>query len=311
MDRNTVIGMILLGILFFLFFWYTNKQQQAIALQKQRIEDSTRRANESKINPVDSITAYQDSLRRDSISKVSAAGGFTQAATGTEQLTAVENDILKATFSNKGGSLKSVELKKYNSLDSGHHVVLSGGKEDKLGYNVNTAPNQSVETSSLFFANPVINKNADGSQTVSYTLSDSGGQSITHQFIIHPHNYMLDWNIILNGADKLLTQNSLNLHWNVQIHQQQISRVYEAQQSKLSYHNEDGYDYSTATSGVNRTFDKPVDWVAFKQQFFNTALISRNKFASGSVQMTALPDTTEDLFNSVANMKIQAPELLL
>src|SRR6476620_9727400 len=162
MDRNTVIGMILLGILFFLFFWYTNKQQQAMALQKQRIEDSTRRVNESKINPVDSITAYQDSLRRDSISKVSAAGGFTQAATGTEQLTAVENDILKATFSNKGGSLKSVELKKYNSLDSGHHVVLSGGKEDKLGYNVNTAPNQSVETSSLFFANPVINKNADG-----------------------------------------------------------------------------------------------------------------------------------------------------
>src|SRR4051794_9851448 len=188
MDRNTVIGMILLGILFFLFFWYTNKQQHAIALQ-QRISDSTRKANESKIKPVDRATVYMDSLQRDSLSKVAAAGGFTRAATGTEQLTVVENDLVKATFSNKGGSLKSVELKEYSSLDSGRHVVLSGSKEDKLGYTVNTAPNQSAETSSLFFGNAQVNKNADGSQTVSYTLSDSAGQSITHQYIIHPHDY--------------------------------------------------------------------------------------------------------------------------
>jgi YidC/Oxa1 family membrane protein insertase len=307
MDRNTVIGMILLGILFFLFFWYTNKQQQAIALQQQRIADSTRRANESKIKPVDKGAAYMDSLQRDSLSKVAAAGGFTLAGNGTEQLTVLENDLIKATFSNKGGSLKSVELKKYNSLDSGHHVVLSGGKDDKLGYTINTAPNQSAETSTLFFGNAQVNKNADGSQTVSYSLSDSGGQSITHQYIIHPHNYMIDWNITLNGADKLLTQNSWNLHWNIQMHPQQISRVFEAQQSKLCYHNEDGYDYNTATSGVSRTFEKPVDWFAFKQQFFNTALIAKSKFASGNVQMTALPDTTQNLFNAVANMKIQAP----
>ena len=128
-----------------------------------------------KQNPSDKATAYLDSLQRDSLSKVSAAGGFTHAANGTEQLTVVENDLIKATFSNKGGTLKSVELKKYNSLDSGHNVVLAGGKEDKLGYTVNTAPNQSAETSSLFFDNAQVNKNADGSQTVSYTLSDSGG----------------------------------------------------------------------------------------------------------------------------------------
>ncbi len=307
MDRNTVIGMVLLAALFFLFFWYTNKQQQAIAIEQQHIADSTRRANETRITPVDKAAAYEDSLRRDSLSKLSAAGSFTHAANGTEQLTVVENDLLKATFTNKGGSLKSVELKKYNSVDSGHHVVLSGGTDDKLGYNINTAANQSSETSSLFFTNPQINKNADGSQTIIYTLGDSAGQSITHQYIIHPGNYMIDWNIILNGADKLLTQNTLNLHWNVQIHQQQISRVYETQQSNLSYYNMDGYDYSNAYSGVNRTFEKPLDWFAFKQQFFNTALLSKGKFVSGNVQMTALPDTLPQLFTASANMMIQAP----
>ena len=123
MDRNTVIGMVLLAILFFTFFWYTNKQQQAMALEQKRIADSTKKVNESRITPEQKAAAYADSVHRDSLSKLSAAGNFAQAANGSEQLTVVENDLVKAVFSNKGGSLKSVELKKYNSLDSTHKVI--------------------------------------------------------------------------------------------------------------------------------------------------------------------------------------------
>jgi YidC/Oxa1 family membrane protein insertase len=307
MDRNTVIGIVLLAILFFAFFWYTNRQQQAIALQQQKIADSTKKINEAKITPEQKAAAYADSLHRDSLSKLSAAGNFTRAANGAEQLTVIENDLMKVVFSNKGGSLKSVELKKYNSLDSTHKVILSGGPNDQLGYTINTGNNASAETSSLFFDAPQINKAADGTQTISYTLGDSAGESVTHQYIIHPGNYMIDWNIILNGANRLLTGNSLNLHWNVLMHEEQISRVYETQQSNLSYYNEDGYDYSSAYSGVNTTFDKPVNWFSFKQQFFNTALIAKNKFSSGSVKMAVLPDSLPELFNSTASMKVDVP----
>src|SRR3954451_19839323 len=113
MDRNTVIGMVLLAILFFAFFWYTNKQQQAIALEQKRTADSTKKVNEAQITPEQKAAAYADSVNRDSLSKLSAAGNFSQAANGAEQLTVIENDVMKAVFSNKGGSLKSVELKKY------------------------------------------------------------------------------------------------------------------------------------------------------------------------------------------------------
>src|ERR1051326_1059862 len=123
MDKNTVIGMVLLAVLFFLFFWYTNKQQSTYEAEKQRIEDSTKKANEAKITPEQKAAAYTDSVHRDSLSKLSAAGNFTRSASGQEELTVVENDLVKAVFSNKGGSLKSVELKKYNSLDSSHKVI--------------------------------------------------------------------------------------------------------------------------------------------------------------------------------------------
>jgi len=305
MDKNTVIGIVLLAALFILFFWYTNKQQASLQAVKQRIADSTAKAEAAKITPAQREAAKIDSLKNDTLNRVAEAGNFLGAANGTEQFTVVENELLRATFSNKGGSLKSVELKKYNSLDSTHKVTLSGGKNDKLGYTVNTIKGQTAETSDLFFGNAKLTKNADGSQTLTYNLSDSAGKGITHQYIIKPNNYMIDWNIILNGADNLLTQSSLNLHWNVQLHQEQVSHAYEVQQSNLSYFNADGYDYSSAVSGANNTFDKPVDWFAFKQQFFNTAIISKNKFASGTAQMTLQADTTAELYNATASMKIQ------
>ena len=84
MDRNTVIGMVLLAILFFTFFWYTNKQQQAIALEQQRITDSTKKVNESRVTPEQKAAAYADSVHRDSLSKISAAGNFAQAANGKQ-----------------------------------------------------------------------------------------------------------------------------------------------------------------------------------------------------------------------------------
>lgn len=298
--------MILLAGLFFMFFWYTNRQQQALSIEKQRVEDSTQKANNAKITPAQKAAAYTDSLMRDSLSKITTAGSFVQAGLGTEKLTVVENDLLKVTFTNKGGALKSVELKKYKSIDSSL-VMLAGGKDDKLSYSINTAANQSAETAGLFFADPQVTPNADGSQTVTYTLNGEAGQSIQHQYIIKKDNYMIDWNIVLNGADKLLTQNALNLHWNVQVHQHQVSHAYEVQQSNLSYYDEDGYDYSSAAAGTKVAFEKPVQWFAFKQQFFSTAVISKSKFASGDAQMTILPDTTTQLYNSSANMKLQVP----
>ena len=305
MDKNTVIGIVLLAALFILFFWYTNKQQASLQAVKQRIADSTAKAEAAKLTPAQREAAKIDSLKNDTLNRVAEAGNFLGAANGTEQFTVVENELLRATFSNKGGSLKSVELKKYNSLDSTHKVTLSGGKNDKLGYTINTIKGQTAETSDLFFGNAQLIKNADGSQTLTYTLSDSAGKGITHQYIIKPNNYMIDWNIILNGADNLLTQSSLNLHWNVQLHQEQVSHDYEVQQSNLSYFEADGYDYSSAASGANNTFDKPIDWFAFKQQFFNTTIISKNKFASGTAQMVIQPDTTTELYNATASMKIQ------
>ncbi|MCX6205206.1 MAG: membrane protein insertase YidC, partial [Bacteroidetes bacterium] len=224
-DKNSVIGFVLLGILFFLYFWYTNKQQSALAEIKKKQDDSTALVQAARMKVIDTVTAKLDSVKRDSAYRVSAAGSFTTAATGVEQMTVVENELMKVNFSNKGGKVYNVVLKNYKSQD-GNLVTLSGGK-DQISYAVNTGTNQSAQTAELFFiANPVV-KNADGSQTIRFTMQSANGESIVHEYIVRPNEYMIDWNLSLTGADKLLSQGQLNMQWNSTTEQQERTAVYE------------------------------------------------------------------------------------
>jgi len=148
-DKNSVIGFVLLGILFFLYFWYTDKQQTALVEMKKKQEDSLAIVAASRVKIQDTVTAKIDSIKRDSAYRVTAAGNFTTAATGSETLTSIENNLMKVTFTNKGGRVQSVLLKKYLSHDS-LPVVLSGTK-DQLSYAVNTGANKASQTGDLFF----------------------------------------------------------------------------------------------------------------------------------------------------------------
>ena len=304
-DKNTVIGFVLLGILFFVYFWMTNKQQAATQAFQKHIDDSAQQVNAAKIKPADPAAAYRDSIHNDSLTRQAHAGTFQNAGIGTEQTTAVENNLMRVTFSNKGGQVKMVQLKNYKSIDSSL-VKLSGGKEDAIGYTVNTGNNQSEETSNLYFTPSAITKNGDGSQTISYTLSAAGGQTITHQYTIRPDNYMIDWNIGLNGANQLLTNSVLNFHWNISVNQHQYSGPYEKEQSRICFYDDkDGYDFERATSTVTKNFENTTDWISFKQQFFNTTILSKDKFkGGGSATMNLLPDSIKQLYNAVAKMQI-------
>ena len=307
-DKNTIIGFVLIGIIFIAFFTYTSKQQQALMQLQKHEQDSIAKIKAAMAPKTDPAAALLDSLKRDSTAKLVAAGNFQTAAIGNEQLTVVENELIKVTFSSKGGQPKKVELKKYLSHDS-NNVVLGGSAFDNLGYAVNTAPNQSAPTSTLFFSTTGITKQPDGKQIITYNIATPAGQSISHQYIIKPNDYMIDWNIGMNGVNTLLTGNTLNFSWQVLSQKQQSDVKYERTQSRICYVEEGSYDFENAAAGAAKSFDKPVDWLTVKQQFFNTTLIAKNKFNSGDISMTVpdKEDSSTHVSKSVANMKIQLP----
>jgi len=301
-DKNTVIGFVLLGALFFIYFWYNNKQQHEMAAYQQKQKDSIARVEAANRKPLDTLALKTDSLRRDSATRLSAAGDFGGSGIGTEQLVVIENELMKVTFTSKGGQVKSVELKNYPT-PAGNKVLLAAN--NTIGYNINTAANQSASTANLYFtaAQPV--KNADGTQTISFTLNGASGESITHQYTVRPLNYMIDWNIGINGADKILTQGAFNLQWKAQLDQQEKTAEYERQVSNVCFSEGNEFDY--VQTKTERKLEKPVQWVGAVQQFFNQTLVAKNGFADGHIQWAKRTDSSHVLANADITLQAKLP----
>lgn len=302
MDRNTVIGFVLLAALFFGYFWFTRQGQLEYEKKQKHITDSI-----AALQPkVDTSTVRIETVKRDSAALANAAGGFKSAAQANEEITVVENQVMKISFTNKGGQPRQVELKNYKSLDS-QSVKLVEGDFDKISYPINTSTNRMAQVATLMFNSPKLVKNADGSQTISYQVNDSTGLSITHQYVIRPADYMIDWNLQMTGADRMLTQNSLNLLWQVEARQHENDIKSEKRETQIGYWEGNDFDYFTLLRTQSHNFEKSVQWVSIKQKFFNTTLIARNNFNSGDISCTLPGDSSGLVTTAIANLKINLP----
>ena len=304
-DRNTVIGFVVLAALFFGYFFYTNQEQATYRKEQARIDSI---ANAGKPKP-DTLAQKIDSVKADSIGRVTNAGNYQSAANGIEQLTEVNTDLFKIVFTNKGGQPKWVELKKYKNMDSGH-VRLSASDFDKIGYTINTGDGRTASTSDLYFQPGNVVKNTDGSTTVSFQLksSDSSGSaSIVHQYEIKPNDYMLDFDVQLNGVDKLLTQGVMNLNWQYTAAQQESDIEFEKQNTQVGFVEEGEFDYFTIGNRNSVNFSKPVKWIAVRQRFFNTFLVAKNNFASGKMNWEIPSAEKKIVAQSVSDMRVEVP----
>ncbi len=304
MDRNTVIGFVLIGMLLIGMFYFNSTGNQAFLAEQKRIEDSI-----AKTRPkVDTIALVRDSLMADTMRKNQSAGGFQASINLPEKLTVVENAVMKVTFTNKGAQPKIVELKDFKTFD-GKTVVLQSGEFNKISYEINSGSQQTAQTGDLTFGMPSLVVNADKSQTLSFSIKDSTGtQEVIHQYKFRQEDYMIDFSILLEDAKKLVTKNSINLLWQTETQRVEKDITYEKQQSHICQVSGGDFDFEMVGSGDVKKFEKPVDWIALKQQFFITTLLNTNKFPSGEVKWVVPSDTSKHiLVQTVANFRVDVP----
>jgi YidC/Oxa1 family membrane protein insertase len=320
-DRNTLIGFALLAVLFLGYFLTTSKEQAKYREKMARekfVKDSIQQAQareqfirDSLANPgkvkTDAANLNAIEKRTDSLSKINKAGIFYNTIDTSEKLVFVDNDLMHIAFTNKGGRIKYVELKKFRSLDSGW-VKLAGSEFDKISYSINTGSNSSAQTSDLFFSFIDTSKNADGSTSLSYVLmGDTGLISIIHKYVIRPNDYMIDYSVEMKGADKLLTQGVMNLVWQYKAAQQESSISFEKQNTQIGYRMDGDFDYHTIMRRSSKDFEKPVQWIGVRQRFFNGILLAKNNFTKGNIEWSIPPDSAKTIVESTANLKIELP----
>ena len=179
MDRNSIIGFILLILLFTVWMQVNNSNSQKELIEKKR-QDSIALAQKHKSLPAnDTLVASQDTSVKSDSTKLNIGG--------PEQTEVLENNLMQVTITNKGAKIKEVWLKEYKTSaeDSNYHEVrrplkLFNTPTDQLSYTIPTGNGSSIQTGQLpahieKSGNTVVLKTPLPNGTTleqSYTLSD-------------------------------------------------------------------------------------------------------------------------------------------
>lgn len=300
-EKNSVIGMVLLAILFFGYFYFTRQGQIELEAKQKRVNDSL-----AALQPLVKNDSVGRPVQPDAVLATAVPGSLIQQGNTTEQFTVLENELVRIAFSNKGGRPSLVEMKEYKVRDSAN-VVLVSAPFNRLSYLINTGPSQTSSTADLFFSAAEITKDEAGSSTLVFSLADSAGRSIEHRYTLKQGQYMLDWKIAVNGADRLFTNNTINLLWQVQANQQELDIKTEKIETQLGLFGPDGFDYFTMSDGLGKNWDTGLKWLGIKQKFFNTTLIADQGFSYAEVNCKMPDDSTGIVAQTVASLRSTFP----
>jgi YidC/Oxa1 family membrane protein insertase len=304
MDKNTLIGFGLIAALLIAMFAINSKSRLATEGEKKRIADSVA-AVKAKL---DSNTALLNKAVVDTNKQTptTTASSPFQQPSATETFTELQNDLMIVRFSNKGGQPVKVTLKKFKTAD-GKEVVLQNSPFNRFSYSFNSGDNKTEESANIYFSAGNVVVNADKTQSLSFTAADSTGKKMVHQYSIKPADYMLDLNLSVNGVAKLFTQNTVKFLWQAEASKIEKDQKYEATQTNICYSEAGDFDFEHLGSGDNVQFKKPVEWLAVKQQFFASALVSKNKFNTSEVTWTVPEDTGKYITRVVSNATMVLP----
>ncbi|KGL63609.1 membrane protein insertase YidC [Polaribacter sp. Hel1_85] len=281
-DINSFIGMVLLGGI--LLYWINTSKPDETIDPSTNTEQVVNNAN----NTTTTITDNKPVFENDSLKQVAFAnklGAFAQSAiNGTEGTSVLENELVKLTINNKGGQIVEALIKNYKTYDS---LPLYMIKDKNSSFNINfgTTDNRILNTKDLFFA-PTISKNGE-STIVSMKLKVSDTQFLEYRYEMKPNEYMVNFAVRSQGLSNVInSSNPINLDWSLDGYRHEKSlKTENTMYSYYYFKTEDEVDYLNAGKSdvVN-----DVDWVAYKQHFFTSNLLTDTPFNNATVTSTDL-----------------------
>ena len=266
--------------------WYLNTNQPEVEpeqTQTTQVKDSTTTTKKETVEPNIVETVENDSLQNVALQNKFGAFAYS-ALNGNEGNTTIENELVKLTIDNKGGQIKEALIKNYKTYDS---LPLYMIKDNNASFNINfgTTDNRILNTKDLFFI-PTFSKNGEN-QVLSLKLKVSETQFLEYRYEMKPNDYMVDFSIRSQGLNSVFnSSNPINLNWSLDGYRHEKSMKTEnTMYSYYYYKADDEVDYLNAgnTEVVN-----DLDWVAYKQHFFTSNLLSDTPFTNATVTSTDL-----------------------
>lgn len=334
-DRNTLIGLGLIGVLFFGWIYLQQpseadlkKRKQyadSIAIVNKKAEDEAKKLaliekekTTAKIAKTDSIikVAELNPAAADSLKNLAVNDqykDFAVSAKANNQTFSIENNKMKVNFTSKGGKVSSVVLKEYKRAE---HKSKPGVKEDLELFNTdslkqslvfNAYNNLIIDTDSLYFTSATSTKNS-----ITLKLATSKPESyIEYVYTLKENDYMLDYKVNFVGLENIISKNNdqIDLAWKMALPSQEAHVSKEREKSTIWWKTADeSPDYMNPGKNEEKTISEaPIKWVAFRQQFFTAALISNSEFQKDGSYINKTTDPTSSKYVCSMSTRVGIP----
>lgn len=275
MDRNTLIGFVLIGGLLLAMFFFNSKDRLAYEGEQKRIADSVLRVKVAAEKKLAALKKDTTAIQQDSVQQ--PVRGF-RIKPVQETVQTLENNRILVSFSSLGGKVKSVQLNGYKRHD-GSMVKMNQGDGNQFSYRINTGENQSQEIRDLEFVFKPVEKESDGSQILVLEANDSMGLVVRHKYRLMQDSYQLEMQLEFSDVAKLFSGQDLALNWQLDANPIEKDAKYELTQTHIGYMDQDGFDFEYMGTGDQLSLSS-TRWLALKQQFFLTALLPSTAFKS-------------------------------
>ena len=277
MNKDTIIGFVLIAVVLIGFSWYN--QPSAEEIEAARKQDSIAAVIKDNAAKQQKINEATRKAQAESAAKADSSALFFAALSGTNQSVVLKNDKVELTFDTKGGTISKAIIKGFEDRDNKMDVTLFDQNTQQMNF-------------------MLAGKNE---------AAASNGGSIVFNYWLGP-NYMLHFTFQVNGLNGMFAPNykEMDIEWTEMARQQEKGFTFENRYATLTYKEKDGStDYLSETSEkIDEKIETALDWVAFKNQFFSATLIAKNEFAANSL-MTSIPQEKGSGFLKQFNAKMK------
>ncbi|MBO5592952.1 MAG: membrane protein insertase YidC [Prevotella sp.] len=277
MNRDTIIGFVLIAFVLIGFSWWN--QPSAEEIEAARMQDSLAAVMKDNAEKAQKETQKAIKQAQDSAALNDTTALFHQALSGTNQQIVLKNQKLELTFSTKGGTISKAVIKDYKSIDNTNNVTLFDKEDQRLNFML-TGKQDNIITQDLYFT-----PSEQTDSTVTMTAQAQNGGKVIMRYRLG-QDYLLSMSLQAVGLVNAFAPSykEVEIEWADHCRQQEKGFSFESRYTGLFYKEANGgsTDNLPETSDESKQIEKRLDWVAFRNQFFSVALISKDDFSANS-----------------------------
>lgn len=304
MDKNSVIGFVLMGLILVGFSWYQSGQARKQAVYQAQ-QDSIALAQYRAAHPYDSLAAPASAsasvAEQQTAKAIYKDSALTLAHDAQESIVALENDRIKVEFTTRGAQPYSVRIKDYRNYDSTDLYIFRPGGAT---YSVSVYTGEYIATKDFTFE---LGELTDSS--VVMRLPFAAGGYIEHRYTLGRDSYAVKDELSFVGLQNVIPRNvgMFDLDFDVVIPRMERGYKNESLYSKLDYYFDGDKKPEAIGRGRNSRAraDSRLSWFAFQQQFFSAILRAPGEFASGELGISfyGQDDESRNLMACSARMR--------